>query len=268
MESYVVHLQARSQSRIPVSNGYCLYASLCTFTRETPLDDFFHPSTEGRKSFSLSPILRGDFEAERGEKDLVFAPGGEAVFRIAFVHNHEGRAFASMLEHIRGKTIRIGNAGTFTVLNTALPGEHPLAISTNQEDLIFGETPDVVGFNFVSPAGFKRKGKQYFLPLPELIYGDLLRKWRLFFDPNAWPDLECLLPDLEYVHYRVESRAVRLCKDRILRGFEGNVEFANFSKKNEKARRALVALGGLAFFTGVGYKTTQGMGQVLPFFGG
>jgi CRISPR/Cas system endoribonuclease Cas6 (RAMP superfamily) len=98
-----------------------------------------------------------------------------------------------------------------------------------------------------------------------LIFGNLLRKWRLFFDSSAWPSLDDLLTEIEVLHYKAESRAVMMRYDRIFRGFVGNAEFVTVKKLSEY-KTAIAALAGLSFFSGVGYKVVQGMGHTVPYF--
>lgn len=140
-----------------------------------------------------------------------------------------------------------------------------MALGLSPEQLIPSAPTDSAGLQFVSPTGFKRDGRQLFLPLPDLIFGSLLRRWRLLLDPEGWPGFEEALPRITLQNYCAESRAVKLRQDRIVRGFCGEAEFT-LPGSDGPERSALSALAGLAFFTGVGYKTTQGMGEVWPFW--
>jgi CRISPR-associated endoribonuclease Cas6 len=127
-----------------------------------------------------------------------------------------------------------------------------------------------MGFRFLSPTGFKRDNRQIFLPLPELVFGSLLRKWRALLEPGAWSGVENALPRIEIQSYRIQSHAVKLKadagrkSDRILRGFTGETEYS-FRALTGTECEALSALSFFAFFAGVGYKTSQGMGEALPF---
>lgn len=97
-----------------------------------------------------------------------------------------------------------------------------------------------------------------------MVFGGLLRKWRLFADPDAWPGLEDTLPRIEIQSYRLETHAVRSKKDQILRGFCGEAEYS-FRSLTDGEREAMSTLVAFAFFAGVGYKTSQGMGEVWTF---
>ncbi len=97
------------------------------------------------------------------------------------------------------------------------------------------------------------------------MFGDLLRKWRLFMEPDAYPGLEEALSGIEIQNYRIESNVARLRSDRIFRGACGSVEYS-FSLLSEYEQIALNTLAGFAFFTGTGYKTSQGMGETWPYW--
>ena len=267
MKSFVLRLRARSNCSIPMSNGYYVYSSLCAFTRGKTLDKVFHPREEGEKSLSISPLYYGDFQRTTGANDLEFRKNETGSLKISFLIDENGDEFAGMMESLaqKGVLMRIGRDALFSVDSVERPGQHRFALALSPESLLKNGNFSTVGFEFFSPCGFKRQGRQIFLPLPELIFGGLLRKWRFFFDSAAWPALDESLACMEILHYRTESRAVMMREDRVFRGFVGSVEFdANIGFCESK--EAIGALAGLSFFTGVGYKTVQGMGHTVPYF--
>lgn len=267
MRSYVMKFSAMQDATVPGSNGYLLFSALCQLVRGTPLDDVFHPTgRDGKKSFALSFLRHqsGFSDNAPGGEDLIFGKGESGYSRIAFMRDTDGEKFAALLFAHEGTTLRLGRS-LFRLEKILRPGEHELALALDPEQLIPVSPASEMGFRFVSPTGFKRDGRQFFLPLPELIFGDLLRKWRLFIAPQAWPNLENTWDNIEIQRYRMESRAARLRADRILRGFCGEIEYV-FPTLSPEDQTGLCALAGLAFFTGVGYKTTQGLGEVWPFW--
>jgi CRISPR-associated endoribonuclease Cas6 len=122
-----------------------------------------------------------------------------------------------------------------------------------------------LGFRFLSPTGFKRDDRQFFLPLPELVFGSLLRKYRLLVHPDFYPELETIFPQIRVHSYNIANHAAQLRNNRILSGFCGETAYS-FENLSDAESDALLVLAILGFFAGVGYKTTQGMGEVLPFW--
>ncbi len=263
MKSFVVILQVSADQSIPVSNGYLLFAALCTLFRNTQLDCIFHPDEGGAKGISLSPLFAGNFSTVQKNNVFQLKRGMASTFKINFVHDNVADVFAEILEKNCGKSIRIGRA-MFEIAQLCKSGEHPYALSSSSEQLIPAEPPLAVGFHFLTPTGFKRDGKQTFLPDAQMIFDGLLRKWRNLLDPAAWCGLENEIAKVELEYFQIESRAVRLKANRIFRGFCGEVSFSLKNLSPESAA-AIGALSGFSFFTGLGYKTSQGMGTVLPY---
>ena len=264
MRSYILQLRARDETLLPASNGYLLFSLFCTLVRGSDLDSVFHPDAQdGEKAVSVG-MIRPQGQDTFAADDLHFSRGAVARARVSFIRNSDGACFEALLRPRAGTAVRLGTA--FFVLDRLLcPGEDEMALSLSPAQLIPSAPTDSAGLRFVSPAGFKRDGRQLFLPLPDLVFGSLLRRWRLLLDPDGWPGFEETLPRITLQNYRAESRAVKLRQDRIIRGFCGEAEFA-LPGADGPERTALSALAGLAFFTGVGYKTTQGMGEVWPFW--
>jgi CRISPR-associated endoribonuclease Cas6 len=196
-------------------------------------------------------------------EDLRFVAGETCYTRVSFIDDADGEQFAELLSRKREKTVRIGKA-LLSLSRVFAPGEHQLSLSIAPGQAI-GIPSSSVGFRFMSPTGFKRENRQFFLPLPDLVFGSLLRKYRLLVDSYASPELEGIFPLIEIHSYRIASHAAKLKNDRILRGFCGEMAYS-FQNLPDAESETLSMLATFGFFTGVGYKTTQGMGEVLPFW--
>jgi CRISPR-associated endoribonuclease Cas6 len=265
MRSFIILVSAENGCNMPSSNGYLAFSMLCNLVSSTPLDSVFHSDGEvEKKSFSISFLRRvPNEEISDFGRDLSFQRGEYAVFRVSFVIDEEADAFAGIIARRLRERVRLGSA-VFRLERILAPGQHPLALSISLGSGI-GGTEGSVAFRFVSPTGFKREGKQFFLPLPELVIGDLLRKYRRFAGEPTSPDIDMdsLASRVEITRYNIRSHASKLRNDRIIRGFCGEVAYST-QKLSPQERHLASALESLAFFTGIGYKTTQGMGEVLP----
>lgn len=264
MRSYVMKFIAPKETRLPASNGYLLFSLLCGWVKDSPLNDVFHAESNNEKKTVAVSFLRRESQKNFIAEDIRLHPGEACFARISFIHDEDGYRFLDSMQHRRGESVRIGQS-FFQLEKILTQGEHKLALALTPEELMPASPPSELGFSFVSPTGFKRNDRQFFLPLPELVFGDLLRKWRRFVLPNAWEGLETVLPHVEIRSYNLQSHAVKLRNDRVLRGFCGQTVYS-LHNIVEEGRMALSALAGFAFFTGVGYKTAQGMGEALPFW--
>jgi hypothetical protein len=267
MRSFIILATAEKECVLPSSNGYLVFSMLCNLLLGTSLDGVFHcDGATGKKSFSVS-FLRSASNAEISDfgHDLTFGMGERGVFRVSFVEDAEADAFAGIVSRRMGETVRLGSA-FFKLERMLTPGQHPLALSIPLGRALAHRSGDSIAFRFVSPTGFKRDGKQFFLPLPELVFGDLLRKYRKFAGGPILPDTDTdtLAGRFELTRYNIRSHASKLRNDRIIRGFRGEAEYLA-QNLSEPERQLASSLAALAFFTGIGYKTTQGMGETLPF---
>lgn len=121
-----------------------------------------------------------------------------------------------------------------------------------------------IALQFTSPTAFHSEERTQPLPLPELVFGNLLQRWNAF-SPLAFPQElrryahECLAVQ----RFRIESRAVPYKENGLRVGFVGEVVFTalNFDRYWLGQLHALAAF---SLFSGVGVQTSAGMGQCRP----
>ena len=123
---------------------------------------------------------------------------------------------------------------------------------------------DCIVFEFHSPTAFKLTGGQYLAePAPDYIFSSLFNRWNVFAaDPLPADLLETIQNRLRLTHSDTQQTTLRFARGRkgIIPGFTGRVEIA-FNEPDRDLRRMLNALADYALFSGVGIKTTIGMGQ-------
>jgi CRISPR-associated endoribonuclease Cas6 len=115
-------------------------------------------------------------------------------------------------------------------------------------------TQKVIDLQFLSPTSFKQvQGIQPF-PLPELVFGNLLRRW------NTFAPVELQFPVVEWKGltsaYELKTYALKM-KGGAEIGTQG---WVRYEFPTEQAAIATV-LAHFAYFAGVGRKTAMGMGQ-------
>ncbi len=144
-----------------------------------------------------------------------------------------------------------------------------LHLTTTRESYGSLVSPSVVDgrvtFSFESPTYFSRGGRDYPLPDPELVFGNLVRRWDSFCpEPlRIGKDLgDTLLASL--VVEQVNDLSTCLASaahDSKRRGFRGVVGFATQSSE-PRVRQAFAALCAAAPYFGVGAQTSRGFGVV------
>jgi CRISPR-associated endoribonuclease Cas6 len=122
---------------------------------------------------------------------------------------------------------------------------------------------NLFSFRFASPTVFKYNKHSLALPVPELVFGSLLNKWNENAPLTLSEELrryarECIFP----LFYRLGTRPINF-EEFQETGFTGICQF----QATNRDRYWLGMLGSLAefaFYSGIGHRTTMGLGQVRP----
>ena len=145
-------------------------------------------------------------------------------------------------------------------------GAHPLAGQTTYQELATSSllnpepAPRRVSFIFASPTTFHRDGRQLPYPLPELVIGSLLEKWNAFA-PIAFPAearkyaKECLALS----RFKLRNRRVEVAGG-LQNGMIGEAHFSTLNY-DRYWMSLMQTLARFSYYSGVGAKTTMGMGQ-------
>lgn len=117
---------------------------------------------------------------------------------------------------------------------------------------------------FMTPTAFHQGPVRLHLPLPGNVFERPYLIWNSYAPPTikapaTWP--AWCVADVMASHHRIQTEQLQLNQKARFTGFIGFVEFETRSR-DETALRIWQALGRLASYCGVGYKTTMGMGSV------
>ena len=256
MISLVFPCVSKGESLLPSSNGYLLFSALSRACSGTVLEDVFHGGDRD-KPFSLSRMEPGQ-EAERNGGNFRVPAAASCSFRISFARDDLGEFFAGL---ISGARLQIGRRAEFIAGKAFLPGEHPDSGCCSIESLLPAGVPPSVKLVFASPTGFKRGGKQFVFPLPELLFGSLLQKWHTWTGQEPPGKPGTCFAGITVNPYDLKTSAVLVRKGAVQRGCVGEAEYLLAQVDSETAWTAAF-LANFAFFSGVGVKTSMGMGQV------
>jgi CRISPR-associated endoribonuclease Cas6 len=138
----------------------------------------------------------------------------------------------------------------------ALPGTHRLALSADYGLLSHPlQILTDIELHFLSPTSFKQNQSVQTFPLPELVFNSLHRRW------NAFAPSEYQLPAMEWnalvSAYELKTYALKMEGGAEI-GAQGWVRY-RFGEID--VARIATILANFAFFSGVGRKTSMGMGQ-------
>lgn len=264
----VVFLEAEGDAVLPASQGQYAHAAFLNLVRaaDPALADVLHDGG-GRKPFTVSP-LGGLGEAREGLCPL--RAGARCWLRFTLLEPSLFRAFRTILL-TRGADLRLRiGPGAFRVVGAAgTTGSHPWAGAVRAADLTTLAPVREVTLELAAPAAWSIGGDGFrrmeLLPAPGLVFGGLASAW------NAWcgtvagrmsPDVRRYAEQSVVVsRLRLETRALWF-GGRPQLGTVGTVTYTLLRGIEGAVARQLRTLAEFAFFSGVGYRTTMGMGQV------
>jgi CRISPR-associated endoribonuclease Cas6 len=269
--SLAVRLTPTRAATVRATLGHQAHAAFLRAVREADaaLAEALHAPQFQMRPFTVSPLL-GVRHAHDGQ--VTVKPDEDYFLRFTVLYEPIFQQF--MARFLRGQArpiLRLGRTLFLVREILATPESSPWAGYTSFEQLYHQAQPESeVTLEFTSPTvfSFGRKAwgqKTVPLPDPALVFRSLWKRWNTFTFP------ELTLPkDLpEYVaesavvkQYQIETKMQHFSRSPQV-GFLGQVTYKLMGrgKEADRFRRQLSLLADFAFYSGVGYKTTQGMGQ-------
>jgi CRISPR-associated endoribonuclease Cas6 len=229
------------------------------------------------RPFTASPLWCLSSRPRQGSLEL--CPTDTCCVRItSLVADLSSCLLETLSSQWAGATVEVAGV-TFRVRRVASSRrDHPQAAHVSYRALtnraLRDPPPDHVTFRFVTPTTFRRSppldgpfgGTAHDLPLPvpELLFGGLLRLWNAFAPRPLPDDLQDFARDCVVVsRYDLHTELVAFGSGRRGRvgGFVGKCRFA-LRCPDPARRRRIGLLGSFAPFAGAGWRTAMGLGQV------
>lgn len=146
---------------------------------------------------------------------------------------------------------------------------HPWAGQTTYQALaapfLLGGLPNLsnrIDLEFASPTTFRSQGHYVPLPLPEFVFGSLLDRWQAFAPIALHPDTRRFANEaVVLAKYHLRTRGVPYKQGGMQIGFTGEATFLALDR-DRYWLNVLHLLAAFAFYSGVGYQTGAGLGQV------
>lgn len=200
-----------------------------------------HPAP---KPFSLAPL---------------YAEGGVlAGLRLGTITPRAAQLFLRAWEWHRARRSRLAlGRRTFVV------DEVQCAAGPGWTELADARPARVVELEFLSPTTFRQGPGHLPLPVPYNVFSWPWRVWQSYAPPTTLPDdwLEWCRMELFVTDVDIRTVPIYITPEDILSGFVGRARFE--TKKGTRDQLSLLhALARLTAYTGVGRKTTMGMGAV------
>lgn len=211
---------------------------------------------KGPKPFSLSP-LEGECLLRDGR--CLAAAGARVSFRVNLLETDLlGKAAATSWQALQncphlllgGATVRV--AGVEAVPGPGFVSFHGLIEAASQSREI--------GLEFLSPTAFRVERKNFLFPEPRLVFASLLHHWDAYSDRPLSTSVEGCLDFITVSRYQLQTEMVSFSKFKWI-GFKGQVVYQLPQWFTPEQVKALNCLTEFSFYSGVGWKTTMGMGQ-------
>jgi len=210
---------------------------------------------------TLSPFLKG-VKFSKGQTHLFPKEKEYVTFRITYLKEEVLepilKGFASLSEEKR--PVDLGN-GRVLIEKVDIQKAIHANFTSFKEILLNAKEENTIILEFCSPTFFEIKGENKLFPLPELVFSSLLKKWNAFSETKIPKEIEKEFEKIRVTRFRLKTELVNFSKYKII-GFVGKVVYELPETIDKEIKNTINALADFAFYSGVGYKTTMGMGQV------
>jgi CRISPR-associated endoribonuclease Cas6 len=217
---------------------------------------------EAQKTFlnlvgTVNPTLEQHFRTDNKPKPYGLALG-DGWLRVCLTDPAIYAELSGMLYALNGSRLTLGER-TFRVLD-AKHDQHLWAGLTSHTQLLQNaSSSSKVTLDFKRATTFSRGEHHYPIPEPRLVFKGLLEKWSAHSMIPIQPEfLEWVIKHVNVT--QLEGRTVvETGNYKPTVGFKGTVTYEAQDKDSEYIRY-FQALAHFAFYAGVGYRTTLGMG--------
>lgn len=269
LHAIVVNLIATHDGRVPLTQGALAHAAFFDLVAAADPDLAARLHDSGaRQPFTLSPLHGLPEQADAAGYRV--RAGMRAALRLTLLDPALFTAFLKrLLTAGPDLQLRLGDV-TFAVEGAlGAPGSHPWAGYTTAGDLRKAAGAEQrIRMLFASPAavslGEKGAAKQrmILIPIPQYVFASLRGTWNRLTGDEIPIGFEAWVADCVFVReVRNWQTAVYQLKRGTYPGGHGDVTFEALDPA-PTFLRMLNLLADFAFYSGVGTKTTMGMGQV------
>lgn len=287
--SILLRLQPAEAGRVSPGSGSQVHAAFLDIVRQSDpvLAERLHQPDQ-RRPFTVG-LLQGFNHLPYAQLADAISQGRQVpvlpsqVYWLRFTML-DAAIFGPFVQHFLLRSqeaqLRIGDAQFLISRIVGAPEPHNIAQSWASHTT-FAELSEHIQpllayhFEFATPTAFslgqKSWGKQMNLfPEPALVFGSLAKQWENFAPPHLRMSINDLLPRdfatwcedaLVVTRYQLETRTLHSKKFGNI-GFLGKISYDMKGDPNASEARWLTPLARFALFSGAGYKTTMGMGQL------
>ncbi len=264
LTSCVIFLRTEKEVLVPPSMGQVLHAFFLDSVKklDRQLSEQLHEPAPV-KPFTVSPLW-GEVVFEDNRWRLF--PGKEYWFRVTSISSSLSRWLQDTWVHALPGEINLAGANFKLCGYTFDHNKHGWAGSSSYEDIynnaVSGnKVGNKITLHFHSPTTFRTRGVNYPLPDPQKVFLNLLQKWNHYSPINLGDNFtEIIAQSVFPGACKIATRIMHFDKYKQV-GFTGTCTYVIKKGQDDIMARVIHMLAEYAFYAGIGYKTTMGMGQ-------
>ncbi|WP_335743682.1 CRISPR-associated endoribonuclease Cas6 [Thermosipho sp. 1070] len=210
------------------------------------------------KPFTVSSIL-----GKRTDRLIIIEKGRKYYIRITFLNEEAFNFFTIKIFKSKYSKEKLKiNDIEFYISNVIFHEKQSkwAGILTENELLSTNYNNNVIKLRFYTPTLFRIGDKHLGYPFPDKVFKSLLKKFNKYAEFKINEDYANMFSDIEILNKRTYKKRVYM-RNYYLDGFIGTVEY-KIPTDDRNFFKVIHMLADFAFFSGVGYKTTMGFGQV------
>ena len=193
-------------------------------------------------------------------ESFIDEPFEEINFEINLLEDKYLAPLLSSLLLEKGKRLFLGKVG---IKGVKVPNVREEDVTPYGEIVENTEETPKVYVRFLKPTTFRRNDIDLPFPLPELVFKGLVKKWNTFSPIPVGVDLRKFYNLVKVSKYSLRSYKVEFSKAGKLTAFWGYSIYDLSEVRDREAVKWFSVLFSFARWSGIGRKTTMGLGKVI-----
>jgi CRISPR-associated endoribonuclease Cas6 len=228
------------------------------------LSEYLHRS-QSNKDFTISPLQitrnhnQNQLTWEKQKKDI--KKGSNCWWRITLLDdNLFGKLTPLWLNINPQKPFHLGSGELQIISILSSNKSHPWANACSYQEIYetASESDRNLNFKIYTPTAFRQGKNDLFLPTAEIVFSSLLRKWNKYSNlPLENISFQDIYPSL----FDIKTEIIFNETNKFI-GCVGDINYKILGETDSSLIRSINILADYAFYSGIGRKTTMGLGII------